>query len=241
VKANSDLQHWLQRLIKHPNAHSDKKEPLAKDIIDERYGISAEQRLAIYQKGYRLRLLECMRAEYPLLIKAFSQSWFDAMAQRYLDHYPSSSTNLNDLGEQFPHFLEHDRPDSVGEQDDVFDFLISIAKLERFRTEVSRGQGSEGIEVDGFELITGGNVDSMKVVLAPNVRLLKTSFQLLAYLDRLDTKQTTELEKQQQYIVICRQNYHVSYVEVTAWQLTLLKLLQTNSDLDAALRLLNEL
>ncbi len=237
-----ELQHLMQTAIQHPQ----RVRGTFHNIINTSYGIGADQRLAIYQRGYILRLLECMRAEYPQLIKAFSADWFDTMAQHYLASHPSSSTNLNDLGARFPDFLQQDRPDKQESvQDDAFDFLISLATLERFRTETSRGKGSENADFNQFSLLETQPLDSLKIELAPNLRLLKSPFQLVDYLTQLNqsdnaNNSSPELIKQTQHIAICRENYRTQYFIVKPWQFDLLVLLQHNTNLNDVLQQINQ-
>lgn len=235
LSTNLALQNWLQKRIQQPHT-VDKKQVSEQVVICDDYGISVKQRLAIYQNGYKLRLLECLRAEYPLLIKVFSTQWFDSMAQRYLSYYPSSSTNLNDLGAQFPNFLQQDRPDNEQvEADPVFDFLISLATLERYKTETSRGQGTEKNNLDGFELIGFSTFESLQLTLAPNLRLLKTSFQLLEYLNGIKNDKPVELIRENQYIAICRENFRTHFFQLKEWQYELLSGLQLNPNVGETL------
>ena len=241
LMTNLSVQSWLQKMIQQPQTQPNSLH----EVIDESYGISAQQRLAIYQNGYMLRLLECMRAEYPLLIRVFSEAWFDAIAQRYLAFHPSCSTNLNDLGKQFPAFLEQDRPDKHQNDspDQVFELIVSIAKFERFKVETSRGKGSEDADTNPFDLIDQNALNIQNIVLAPNLRLLKTPFQLLEYLQEVknDQEQKTEatLVQQTQYIVFCRENYQVHTFTIDEWQYELLLQLQNNNDFSAVLTQLN--
>ena len=237
LMTNLSVQSWLQKMIQQPQ----EKQSSLKEVIDDSYGISAQQRLAIYQNGYILRLLECMRAEYPLLIRAFSETWFDAITQRYLTFHPSCSTNLNDLGKQFPAFLEQDRPDKHQRDspDQVFELIVSIAKFERFKVETSRGKGSEGVKIKPFNLIEQNVFNITSITLAPNLRLLKSSFQLLKYLQEVKNNKESKLVQQTQYIVFCRTNYQINTFTVDQWQYELLTQLQKGSCFNSVLKQLN--
>jgi hypothetical protein len=219
------LQNWMQALIQQPHLPRVGIEV----VIGQSVGINAEQRLAIYQRSYTQRLLECMRAEYPLLIKAFSSDWFDMMAQRYLAAHPSSSTNLNDLGAGFVDFLQHDRPDKHQDDDvDAFDYLISLANLERYRTETNRGMGSENSDFDSFLLLESHDLETLNIELAPNVRLLRTPFQLLESLHYLNEDERPALVHQEQFIAVCRECYRTQYFKLKPWQFALLDMLRVN-------------
>ena len=77
----------------------------AEDVVAERRGLSARERLAVYTGGYVLRLLECMRADFPVLRGFIGDSVFDAFAKAYVITMPPVSHSLYDLGADFPRFL----------------------------------------------------------------------------------------------------------------------------------------
>ena len=67
-------------------------------------------RLAIYGSAYYLRLLECMREEFPATAHALGEETFDGFAAAYLQQYPSRSYTLCQLGTHFARFLVETRP-----------------------------------------------------------------------------------------------------------------------------------
>ena len=72
------------------------------------------ERLEIYAGAYYARLLECLRAEYPIMAEAMGTELFDEFAVEYLQRYPSHSYTLNDLGGQFRKVSGGDPPDFGG-------------------------------------------------------------------------------------------------------------------------------
>lgn len=110
------------------------------------------QRLGIYAGGYRQRLLECMRASFPLLQAALGESLFDRFALDYLDAQPSQSYTLHDLGQGFANHLQATRPDSASETADWVDFMIALTRFERVLSEVYDGPGDERAEVSSLRL-----------------------------------------------------------------------------------------
>ena len=71
-------------------------------VIERSSHQTSVERLEIYAGAYYARLLECLRAEYPIMAEAMGTELFDEFAVEYLQHYPSHSYTLNDLGSQFP-------------------------------------------------------------------------------------------------------------------------------------------
>jgi len=231
------LQLLFQTAVQEPS-NSSSASALAH--IDQSSGLNIRQRLGIYQYGYSLRLLECMRAEYPLLATAFSPDWFDTMARHYLSTNPSISTNLNDLSSGFPAFLQRDRPDRDQlEKDKAYDFLINLAEFERAKIETSRGKGSEGSEVEQFLKIESSNLHLLKVHLAENVRVIKAKFDLLSYLKNATCENFNFVERDQ-YIVVCRENYHLSHFEVSDWQFDLVREFRCSSNVSKAIETVSQ-
>lgn len=104
------------------------------------------ERLAIYRRSYRLRLLESLRGAFPALCHVLGRDLFDAFADDYLDACPSRSYTLFQLGERFVDHLERTRPDRgrpPANREAWVDLLIDLARFERLFAEVYHGPGTE--------------------------------------------------------------------------------------------------
>src|SRR5690349_1753062 len=113
------LEHWMKTVVVERGGLREKLEAAAKlhglcaeDVVAETRGLSAHERLAVYTGGYVLRLLECMRADFPVLRGFVGDSVFDAFAKAYVITMPPSSHSLYDLGAEFSKFLEETKPNS---------------------------------------------------------------------------------------------------------------------------------
>ena len=145
------LQQWLWSALQQSSA-----EISALDHIIEVGHLPALDRLGIYARGYRLRLLECLRAEFPVLRALLGDSLFDAFALDYLGAHPSTSYTLNALGLGFPAYLSAQRPDAADDspKEDWIDFMIDLASLERATGEVYDGLGDEGCESVAYPAVS---------------------------------------------------------------------------------------
>ena len=119
------LQQWMKTVITERGNLTDKLESatqehglLIEDVVDEKRGLSARQRLSIYTGGYVARLLECMRADFPVLRRFVGDTVFDAFASAYIVTEPPHSPSLFDLGAGFAEFLERTKPshDRAGQE-----------------------------------------------------------------------------------------------------------------------------
>jgi hypothetical protein len=77
--------------------------------------VGAPQRLAIYYDAYRLRLLEALDANYPVLHAWIGEAEFEQLGLAYLDAHPSRHFSIRYFGHRLPEFLGteayRDRPD----------------------------------------------------------------------------------------------------------------------------------
>jgi len=141
------LQLWMKTVITERGGLPEKLESAAQqhgliieDVVAEKRGLSSRKRLSIYTSGYVARLVDCMRADFPLLRRFVGDSVFDAFAKAYIVTEPPHSPSLFDLGARFPHFLEETKPQN---DEALLDLPAEIARFERARTEVMRARGTE--------------------------------------------------------------------------------------------------
>ena len=151
----AQIQRWMQSVIMNPAgvidgiASADAQAEIDVSLAEVEMVIqrSAQQtsveRLQIYAGAYYARLLECLRAEFPVMVKAMGEELFDEFAVEYLRQYPSRSYTLDDLGTNFAKFLAVTRPTSATEDNSWLDFLADLAKLEWNFAEVFDGGGAE--------------------------------------------------------------------------------------------------
>lgn len=103
--------------------------------------------LAIYQRGYFLRIARCMREQFPALCHALGEALFDDFVADYVRERPPESHTLYDLGRRFPAFLEESRPDRElppAEREAWIDFMTDLARFERQVFAMFDAPGHEG-------------------------------------------------------------------------------------------------
>ena len=116
------LQGWMQSVITHPagietGASSDSARTALgvevdelDDVVCRSQRLSSADRLRIYGNAYFARLLECLRAEFPAMVKALGEEAFDGLAFGYLLEHPSQSYTLSRLAAALPEHLARTRP-----------------------------------------------------------------------------------------------------------------------------------
>jgi hypothetical protein len=221
VTERGDLSEKLEVAAQRHGLHAD-------DVVAQSRGLSARERLAVYTGGYVLRLLECMRADFPALRNFVGDPVFDAFAKAYIITMPPSSHSLYDLGADFPRFLEETKP--KGDQLDaglvpMLDLPPELARIERARAEVMRARGTEDDPL-AAEPVSPFSIFGEEVTLqaTPCLRLLEMKFPLVDFLRSSDRGERPEPPAPRaSFVAVGRSNYRVHMEEISFWQFAFLR------------------
>ena len=242
------LQHWMKTVVTERGSLSEKLQSASRwhglsieDVVAEKGGLSAQTRLSIYTSGYVLRLLECMRADFPALRNFVGDSVFDAFAKAYIISRPPRSPSLYDLSADFPQFLEETKPQKSpldAQLSSMLDLPSELARLERARAEVMRAHGTENdtVRAEPFAPFAIFNED-ITLQATPCLRLLELKFPLVDFLRRSDQGKRPEPPMPRiSFAVIGRSNYRIHMEEVALWQLAFLKACEHPTSLYSAVQ-----
>ena len=241
----SRIERWMQTVIMHPEgvqkgiACEDARRHLyvrpdeIENVVTRSRALTAADRLAIYSRAYHARLLECLRAEFPVLLHALGAELFDQFAFDYLERHPSQTYTLARLGERFPRYLADTRPDRDAPQDSREswpDFIIDLATLEREFSEVFDGPGVEGqpLAAEGqvSELFESALWPGATLVTVPCLRLLTFRYPVNSYLVAARRNENPDLpEPALTFRAVTRRDYSVFLYELSREQYDLLSAL----------------
>jgi hypothetical protein len=180
--------------------------------------------LHIYADGYVLRLLECLRADFPVLRKVMGGELFDFFAKGYIWRFPSRAPSLYELGAGFGDFLRLSQSaDAQLPQAPLMLLPVDLARLERACAEAGRAPGLEGgaaPAADSFGLLLGHET---ALRLTPCTRLLALSFPLKAFWEQasmLADEQAPPPVPQPQpcFLAVTRMHYRVTLHDLQPWQ-----------------------
>ncbi len=232
----SDIQNWMMTAIASPGGLQNglhlarKRFHLNEDEIVAQSGDATPvTRLGIYARGYWLRLLDCLRADFPALGYVMGAEVFDFFAKAYIWNYPSTSTTLFDLGAGFADFLQRTQSSRIADPEKVDPNLVlplDLAKLERARVEASRARGLEDKAMAANPNPLAFLSDSdLKLKAVPCLHLVSLSFPLIDFMEAIDRKQEnpTIPEPRPNLVAISRLRYRVTMLEVEPWQYYFLK------------------
>jgi len=82
----------------------DREQPAIADLIDQRHGLAARERLAIYYDAYRIRLQDALAEAFDKTYSYIGDEMFASLCQGYIGAHPSQFRNLRWFGDQFPGF-----------------------------------------------------------------------------------------------------------------------------------------
>ncbi len=189
--------------------------------------LNPTQALAIYQRAFTARLLDCLRADFPILRQHLGDQLFHQFATEYLKAFPPNSYSLFDLGEHFADYLQQTCPDlsSLDEADQMIYLLpIEIATAERMRVSALRAKGTEGLtllEPDYHHLPQLKRIS----LTSPEVCSVMTAQASLLHLLNQNSIEQNSEGCRRIYLAISRCNYRVTTDPIEQWQYDFLRVL----------------
>lgn len=224
-----ELQAWFMTVMTAPGglAHSQALAAQRHGLLPDQVlapgpGASPAARMRVYADGYVLRLLDCLRADYPLLCKLLGDELFQFFARSYLGCHPPAAPSLYELGAGFADFLAASQ---AGQGGDALQLPVALARLERARIEAGRAPGTEhdagALALSPLDLLIGHDL----WLRAPGcLRLLMLETPILAYAESLaaDRDPPPVPAPRSSLVAVTRKSYRIATVELSAWQYHLL-------------------
>ncbi|MDB5985595.1 MAG: hypothetical protein JWR16_648 [Nevskia sp.] len=132
---------------------------VADDIAD------AQTRLGIYADAYRLRLLEVLRGDYPVLFELLGAESFEGVGRGYIAAHPSDTPSLRWFGR---HLAEHLRAVQPQRPE-----LADLAAFEWSQGEVFDAPDASVLPLAAMTQIAPAAWGEMRVLLHPSARHLQ--------------------------------------------------------------------
>lgn len=225
-----DLQSWMQKALLFPQQVSEEQ---SDRFIAPSSRLSASQRLAIYQRSYQIRLLQCMQGQFPALCHALGADLFDDFAGQYLHAYPSVSHTLYELGRRFPSYLEETRPDreeAADKRESWIDFMVDLARFEWQLFTLFDAPGWEG---KPFATIDTPDRD---LRLQPGFALGDYRFSVAGYYHAVQRQENPQFPPlQRSPVALVRKDYLTHTFPLTVVQYAFLLALDRGADVGEAM------
>ncbi len=134
---------------------------------------SASTRLAIYYDAYRLRLLEALDSNYPVLHAWIGDNDFEALGLAYIQAYPSRNFSIRYFGHRLSEYLAseqtyRDKP-----------YLHEMAALEWALSEAFDAQDSLTVTLGDIATIPLDAWPTMRLQLHASVRRLNVQWNIM--------------------------------------------------------------
>lgn len=224
------IQRWMLDALVHP-------ERLRADELERQLvagpRLCAAERLAIYQRSYVLRLVQCLAEQFPALCHALGRPLFDDFAREYLREHPSRSYTLYALGQRFPGWLEASRPDRerpAEDREDWIDFMVDLASYERELFRLFDAPGHEGSPWPTLA------VDDARLVLQPCLSLAEHRYPVAWYYHEVRAGRSPAFPAQRpSYVALARRDHLTSTYPLGAVQLSFLRAVERTGSVPRAL------
>ncbi len=259
------IQSWMQNVIMHPGGvaaglqadaareHLQLEPEQIEQVISPSEALNSAQRLEIYAQAYFARLIECLRAEFPMLVRAMSEELFDQFAVDYLRRFPSQSYTLGELGRRFATYLRETQPaasidsesDSCGSPESSgLGFLVDLADLEWQFSQVFDGPGVENVALlDAQQLhqIAPDDWPQARLQCVPCLRLARFDFPVQHYWQTLrDSTEALPPERAETFLAITRHDYVVRHIELSSPAFAVLSAILGNETIGEAINRASE-
>lgn len=222
----AQVQQFMQAALLGPGAAAATPHELAQQVnthIAPSARLRPAQQLAIYQRGYYARLLQCMQGQYKALCHALGTELFNDFAREYLREHPSRSPTLAVLGENFPAWLHRNRPDAQAQDKERWiDLMVDLADFEWTLYSLFDAPGAEE---------TGDALQGANLRLQPCVRLRHYRYPVSLYYQQVAGGEAPELPGEQEcWFALVRTNYRTGIFSLRPVQHHLLTMLQDDGD-----------
>ena len=171
------FQSWMQAVLVHPDgAGAGFSAPEARrhvapeeaaDVVRERGGLGAAERLQIYASMFPLRMRDALRADFPALAALLGKRLFGKLVGDYVHVHPSRTFTLARLGERLPEFV-------AGWGSPRRRALLSdVATLEKAAAEAFDGEEAAPMDPDALRGLPASDWARVTLVKAPTFRLAR--------------------------------------------------------------------
>ncbi len=204
------LQYWLQHRIVGDAAPGGDALAGHGPVLRGSTAFPTRERLAVYARSYTLRLIECLREEFPVLRLLVGDQVFELFAGAYIGAQPPRSFSLYGLGAGFADFLAATRPAGAGPAS-LEAIPASLARLERAMAEAQRAAGTETLPGADLPIATLLQLSpDLRLRLPGSTRLLRAEFDFtdaLAAAARGD--QPDQPPARPSWVAVARSRYQV--------------------------------
>ncbi|MFM2296264.1 MAG: hypothetical protein RLZZ350_2677 [Verrucomicrobiota bacterium] len=253
-----ELQRLMARAVMRPLTPADRMQSrwtdgrptkkIAESFIKPNDRLTSFERLEIYNRQYWFRVKDCFYEDYPGLRAILGENKFERLALAYIEHCPSQSYTLRNLGSRLVKFLEA-RPNLVAPHKQL---ALDMARLEWAHTEAFDNAALPPLDTDD---LLDANPAKLRLQMQPHLTLLKLSHAVDDFLLEVKhgaglrseasnameqgrkhsrARRKRKLARKETFIAVHRHLDSVYYKRLEAGQFLVLSALQNGATLNAA-------
>jgi hypothetical protein len=197
-------------------------------------GASAEQRIAVYIRGYFARLVECLRDDYPAVAFALGPASFDALCTDFIESHPPASPSLNFYGAPFPAFCAQ----SLGPRSS---FVSGLARLEWAVVESIHADIGTPLDATLLANLPTAAWQRARLIPSPALRIVRATHPVQRYYRAfLAGEIATVPDFEGSTVAVCRRGADIRHLDVEDRHVRLLSRLIDGQSLSSALDVLDE-
>lgn len=121
---------------------------------------SPKSRMQVYQTAYRIRLVESLAEDFPNVVEAAGEDYFERLAIRYLERYPSTYWTVAEVGKHFARYLNQNAKLKCFARAARKDWLDAISRTQ---------DDSAPSAVHPVAELSTANLDSVALVIHPSI------------------------------------------------------------------------
>ena len=144
------------------------------DEVKQQGEMTAEERVAIYVDGYRLRLIEALQDSYSALHTLMGDDDFERLCLVYIDQYPSQHFSIRYFGNQLAKYLHKN------EAFDNSDLLQEMAQFEWALRGAFDAKDQAALKLDDLSQLAPEDWPELTFQLHPSLRILNLSWNVQA-------------------------------------------------------------
>jgi|CXWL01.1.fsa_nt_gi hypothetical protein len=191
--------------------------------------LDAGQQFAIYSDGYRIRLAQAIRSDYPILFKLLGDAEFDSLALAYIEQNPPTSYNLDFYPHKFAEFVSRNYNDT---------FSVELATLEATIAEVFMLPDSEPLSADSLSGVSAEDFGEMRLKLRTAHKLLRFNYQISDWLTAARSSENNLPpipSPSSSWLLVLRHNNEVQRHNLSAQEFSMLQHISSGKNVSDAL------
>lgn len=192
--------------------------------------ITPVENFSIYRNNIRSALISTLQETYPLIVKLLGEDFFKVACREYIAQYPSRSSNLNDYGEYFSHFLAHYPPVKN------LIYLVEVAEFEWICHRLYFAADHSGFDVSRLRPLVKDQYENIHFSLHPALVVKKFHYPMLDIIDLCNHRSDKEVDITQGSInlIIARRDFEIKLIPIADADFQFLNAIQEGATLGQA-------